>query len=273
VSEAPTTARAPVWPAYAIAGLTTLLWVGCSLPAGIPLGGSLSDDAGTPLHRQPWALVPGLVLLVLMPVAMTLTVGRQGRLGVLAATDAFLTLYAGLVLTFRSDVPDPLQPRGLVALLLLAALYVLGVLSIAETRRVLRGELGAPAGGLGGARLALCLLVLVVPAWPLLVPGQERASLLAPFLFVAVSAAGARLARGPAGLAFTAAVLHLALAAHVLVSLRFTVLHDVPRIPAPGPVGRATLDACWVLLALAVAQVLLFLPGAVRRRAAAPSAA
>lgn len=273
MNEAPTNARAPVWPAYAIAGLTTLLWVGCSVPAGIPVGGSLSDDGGTPLHRQPWVLVPSLVLLVLMPVAMTLTVGRQGRLGVLAATDAFLTLYAGLVLALRSDVPDPLQPRGVVAVLLLAALFVLSLLSMLETRRVLRGELGPPQSGLGGARLALCLLVLILPAWPLLVSGQERASLLAPFLFVAVSAAGARLARGPGGLAFTAALLHVALAAHLLVALRYTVLHDEPRIPHAGPVGRVTLDAAWVLLALTVGQVLLFLPGALRRRAAAPSPA
>jgi len=251
------TSRASAWPAYLLAGLTTLLWVVAALPAGVPEGGSLSDDAGTPLARQAWVLIPALVLLILGPVGMTLTTLRQGQLMLLAATDAFLALYAGLVLTFRPEIPDPLHPHGVVAVLLVGGLWLLGALSVFETRRLMRGRLGPPTHGLGGLRLALCLLVLVLPAWPLLVEGQELATLLAPYLYVALSAGGARLARGSRGLARTAAILHLTLAAHVLTTLRYTILREAPRIVEPTAVGRLTLNLAWALLVVAGLQVVV----------------
>lgn len=270
MSPAESLSRASRWPAYALCGLAMLLWVGCALPAGSAeglVGGSLANDAGTPLFRQAWILVPALFLLVLTPAAMTLATGRQGRLAILAATDAFLTLYAALVLTFRPDLSTALRPRGPLAVGLLVGLYVLAGLSVVETRRLVLGRLGPPRGGWGGARLALCLLVLLIPAGPLLAHGQERASLLAPFLFVALSAGGARLARTSDGLAFTAALLHVALAAHVLVTLRYTILHETPHISPVGLVGRATLDLGWALLAIALLRVPIHVARALRREA------
>jgi hypothetical protein len=262
--------RASAWPAYAVAGLSTLVWVAATLPAGQPQGGSLLDDGGTPLARQAWVLIPALVLLILGPVGMTLTVVRQGQLMLLAATDAFLALYAALVLTLRPGLPPPLHPQGVVSVVLVGGLWLLGALSVFETRRLMRGQLGPPSHGLGGLRLALCLLVLVLPAQPLLTEGQELATLLAPFLYVAVSAGGARLAQTSLGLVRTASLLHLALAAHVLTTLRYTILREAPRIAAPSTVGRITIDLAWALLTVAALQVLVHL---LPRRRATPAAA
>lgn len=265
-------ARPAAWIAYAIAGLATLLWIGCALPSGLPEGGSLRDDAGTPLYRQPWALVPALVLLVLTPAAMTLATGRQGRLLILAMTDAFVALYGALVLTFRHGLPDAVQASRGAPLALLILLYVVAGLSVVETRRLMRGQLGPPAHGLAGARLALCLLVLLLPAGALLEGGQERASLLAPFLFIAVSAGGARLSSGAPGLGLTAALLHLALATHVVVTLRFTWSQEAPRVLDLNVVGTTTRDLAYGLLALAALHVLAQVAGGVRRRALAEPA-
>jgi hypothetical protein len=257
------------WPAYLLSALATLFWVVAALPAGKLKGGAVVDDGATPLARQAWMLVPVLVLLILGPVGMTLTVVRQGRLMLLAATDAFLALYAGTVLLCRSGIPDPFEPVGAVAYLLASGLLLLGILSVLETRRLMLGRLEAPAYGMGGLRLGICLLVLLLPAWPLLVDGRELASLLAPYLYLAVSAGGARLARSVEGLAFTGALLHLGLAAHVLVTLRYSLHHELPHIQVLGGAGHVALALGWGLLALAVVQVLALLP---RRAASAPGA-
>lgn len=261
--------RSPAWLAYTVAVLATLLWIGCALPSGVPEGGSLRDDAGTPLQRQAWVLVPALVLLVLTPAALALTPGRMGRLTILAATDAFIALYAALVLTFRRGVPDSVRVLSGPPLVLLLLLYAVALLSVWETRRLLAGRLAPPPFGLAGARLALCLLVLLLPAFPLLSGGQERASLLAPFLFVAVSAGGARLSRGAAGLGLTGALLHVALAAHVLIMLRYTLAHEAPRVVELSLVGRATRDLALGLLAAAVLQALVHALAAFRHRRSA----
>lgn len=258
--------RSPAWLAYTVAVLATLLWIGCALPSGAPEGGSLRDDAATPLQREAWVLVPALVLLVLTPAALALTPGRLGRLTILAATDAFVALYAALVLTFRRGLPDSVRTVAGAPLVLLLLLYAVALLSLWETRRLLAGRLGAPPFGLSGARLALCLLVLLLPAFPLLEGGQERASLLAPFLFVAVSAGGARLSKGATGLGLTGALLHVALATHVVIMLRYTLAHEAPRVPVLSPVGRVTQDLALGLLGVAVLQVLVQALAAFRRR-------
>lgn len=259
--------RAAAWTGYALAGLTTVLWVFCALPSGVPAGGSLRDDGGTPLFREPWALVPALTLLVMAPAAVALTTVRLGRLMILAATDAFVSLYAALVLTARPGMLATLRVEPGAPLALLVALYMLAVFSIFETRRLLRGDMGPPAFHLGGLRLALCLLVLVLPAGVLLEPGQDRALLLAPFLLVAVSAGGARLARSGEGLGLTAALVHLALAGHLVVTLRYTILRASPEIVDLRLPGRVTLHLAWAVLALAAFQALVHLVLSLRRRA------
>lgn len=253
--------------AYALAAVATLVWIGCALPSGAPEGGSLRDDAATPLQREAWMLVPALVLLVISPVASALATTRSARLTVLAGLDAFVALYSALLLLLRRGPAGAAVPLEGLPLALLVALLAVGGLSLIEARRLLAGRLGPPAAWLAGARLALCLLVLLLPSQLLLRGGQDRASLLAPFLFVAVSAGGARLARGPAGLALTAALLHVALATHLLVTLRYTLAHEAPRVPVLSPVGRATLDGATLMLGLAALQTLVALVGALRRGA------
>jgi hypothetical protein len=178
----------------------------------------------------------------------------------LAATDALLALYAGLVLLSRRGIPDPFEPTGAMGYLLAGGLLLLGVLSVLEVRRLALGRLESPAHGMGGLRLGICLLVLLMPAWPLLSDGRELASLLAPYLYLAVSAAGARLADTPRGLAFTGSLLHLGLSAHVLVTLRYSLDHEMPRLATLGGAGRLASALAWGLLALSALQVLVLLP-------------
>jgi hypothetical protein len=201
------------------------------------------------------------------PAAVALTSMRLGRLMILAATDAVVSLYAALVLTVRPGMPASLRVEPGAPLALLVALYVLGVFSVLETRRLLRGDMRPPAFHLGGLRLALCLLVLVVPAGSLLTPGQDRALLLAPFLLVAISAGGARLSHSAEGLGLTAALVHLALAGHLVVTLRYTILRAAPHLVDLRLPGRVTLDLVWAVLALAALQAFIHLVLSMRRRA------
>jgi hypothetical protein len=265
--------RAAAWTGYALAGLTTVLWVFCALPSGVPVGGTLMDDGGTPLFREPWALVPVLVLLVVAPAAMALTSFRMGRLRILAATDACLSLYAALVLTARPGMLSSLRLDLGAPLALLIALYALGALSILETRRLLRGDVRPPAFHLGGLRLALCLLVLALPAGALIEAGQDLALLLLPFLLVAVSAGGARLAKSAEGLGLTAALVHLVLAGNLLITLRYTILRAAPHLFDLRLPGRVTLDLAWTVLALAGLQVIVQSVLCLRRRARAAESA
>jgi hypothetical protein len=256
VSSPAATARAATWFGYTVAGVATLVWIFCALPAGVVVGGASADDLGTPFFRERWVLVPALVLLVVCPAGVALTAQRSARLMILAATDAFLTLYAAFVLSARLGLPEAFHFERGVPLVLLIALYLLAVLSVLETRRLVQGRTTPVAKPLSGVRLALCLLVLVVPAGPFLVTGQERATLLAPFLFVALSAGGVRLSKGPAGLGLTAALLHLTLAIHVLVTLRYTIYRSPPFIPEVALAGHITLDLAWILVAAATLHAL-----------------
>jgi hypothetical protein len=256
VSSPAATARAATWFGYAVAGIATLLWIFCALPAGAPEGGRLVDDSGTPFFRERWVLVPALVLLVIGPAAVALTAQRLGRLMILAATDAFLALYAAFVLSARLGLPEAFHFERGVPLVLLIALYALASLSVLETRRLLQRLSGPVPAPFSGVRLALCLLVLLVPSGPFLVGGQERATLLAPFLFVAISTGGVRLSKGASGLGLTAALLHLTLAIHVLVTLRYTIHRSPPYIREVETTGHIALDLAWLLVAAAALHFL-----------------
>ena len=266
--ETPT--RMEAFTAYSLSAITTLLWIGCVLPAG-PLthpeaGGS---DAAVPIHREAVLLVPALLLLVLVPTGCTLARRVHGMRSVLAGTDAFVALFSGTALGLalwamadhdwaRLDIPS------LVAVLLL---FVLGLMSGWEAWRHARGERPRPIPrAFAGARLAICILVLVVPGHLLLHPHVERASLLAPFAFIAVSAAGAGIARGLRGLRRTAAILQVLLAAHVFITLRYTMFtrDDPPEAPSIMGVelpGQVTLAVAALVLFVSGIQVLLLLGG------------
>jgi hypothetical protein len=238
--------------------VTTLLWVACVLPSGVAAPGGVDGDAATPMHRAAILLVPALLLLITVPAGCTLSRRRRGMRAVLASTDAFVLVYAAVALWSQSLVSDAI---GRIALGLLASL---GALSLIEAWRCTRPEAAAPGGrAFSGVRLAICMLVLIVPLQILVRPDVERASLLAPFLFVAISAGGARLARDMRGLRRTAAVLQALLAAHVVITLRFTIHRGTPTLVEVGDTGRVTMGLAFATLGTALLQLVLLL----RRRA------
>lgn len=246
-----------------MSGLTMLLWVACVLPAG-PLVGGVAEDLATPLYREAWLLVPALLLLIIGPVGVVLSTTRTGRLAVLALTDAFIAGYAGLGLWLSGLPQISASPFGslpelgtLLAATLVGLLLALSALSLYETIRVMR--FGADATVLPllkGLRLAICLLVLITPAWLLVQGGRELASLLVPFGLVAISAAGAAFSRAPLSLRFTASLVYLALAAHVVVTLRYTIFDGTPVFQKVTYLGWGTLALAGGVLLLALAQVL-----------------
>lgn len=244
--------------AYSLSAAGTLLWVACALPSG-PLDGVGSDpDAATPFHRATALLVPALLLLIVIPVGGALSRRERGLRAVLAGTDAFISGYALLALLALPVQRDSAQGIGL---LLLA---VLTVFSLLETWRcVTPRERPAPPRVLRGLRLALCLLALMTPAQLLLPEDRDshttlaRTLLLAPFLLVALSAAGARLASGVEGLRRACAALQLALALLFFFALRFTIRDMPPELARVGPAGLVALGLGLLVLALALIHLLL----------------
>ncbi|MDJ0976457.1 MAG: hypothetical protein QNJ98_18505 [Planctomycetota bacterium] len=246
--------------AYLLSTLTTLLWVGCVIPAGTLADTGLLDDFATPIHREAILLVPALLLLTVLPVGFTLSRREEGVMSVLASTDAFVAFYAGIALLAQQPMTGP------AAVTAIALLFSLGGLSTLEALRAMRAARDTEAlvpRKLRGARLALCVLVLMVPPQFLLEEDTELASWLGPFLFVAVSAAGAAFARSGRGLRFTAAILQLLLAVHVAITLRWTLLEpdgdasiQVLRLP-----GEITLALAGGVLLVALLQCLVLLPG------------
>jgi hypothetical protein len=257
--------RLEALPAYLLSAVTTLLWVACVLPSGTPVLEGASNDAATPIHRVAILLVPGLLLLVAVPAGCSLSQRRRGLRAVLASTDAFVSLSVAIALWAEHLVLEFADgPEGvlidwplLVGSFLLVAI---GALSIIEVWRCTRpNPRPEMPGRFAGLRLGICVLVLVLPLQVLVTPDVERASLLAPFLFVAISAGGVRLARGMRGLRRTAALLQLLLAAHVLVTVRYAIYRSDPLITDVNIAGRV---AIWLALAtagLALLQVLLHL--------------
>ena len=256
--------------AYAMSGLTMVLWVACVLPAG-QLAEAAAEDVATPLYREAWLLVPAMLLLIIAPVGVVLSTTRTGRLAVLALADAFIAGYAGLGLLAsgfaRIDLPAVRGLPGVEALLattfavlpavLVGLLLALSFLSLYEVVRVLRGGGDARVPRLfKGIRLAICLLVLITPTYLLVLGERELGNLLVPFALVAVSASGAAFAQRPLSLRLTASLVHLALALHVLITLRYTIYEAEPAFATVSAIGKATLGIAGGVVFLAVVQVL-----------------
>ncbi|MDA1195157.1 MAG: hypothetical protein O2894_08220 [Planctomycetota bacterium] len=249
--EAPT--RGEGFIAYLLSALTTLLWVGCVLPAGETLASVSSPDAATPVHRDAVLIVPALLLLIVVPVGSTLALRRHGVRAVLAGMDAFVVLYVAVALLGYRLVGDG---PALVFLITLFALGGLGLLEVAR-HTIPDGERGEQSA-LSGARLALALLVLVLPLHVVMHPQVERASLLGPFLFVAVSAAGSRMARDMRGLRRTTAILQLLVAVHLLITLRYTLFRTDPAIESLYWTGKTTLALAGAVVLVALIQLLMY---------------
>ena len=249
--EAPTRGEGLV--AYVLSTLTTLLWVGCVLPAGAPVMPDMGSDAGTPVHRDAILIVPALLLLVIMPVGCTLAVRPRGMRAVLAGVDALVALYVAIALVTVGFVSDP---PSIVAVV---TLFALGGMALVEVVRYTTSTSDTfDQSALCGARLALSLLVLILPLHILMHPQVERASLLAPFVFIAISAGGSRIARHMRGLRRTAAVLQLVLAIHLGISLRYSVFRTDPAIEELYVSGKATLALSGAVVLVALGQLLLY---------------
>lgn len=237
--------------AFALSAATTLLWAGSVMPSG-PLEGPADVEAATPMVREAWLLVPALVLLIVAPVGVVLSSGRMGQRAVLAATDAFVALYAGGALLHHGTVTH-LLPTLLVCVLLLV-----GAMSLIETvRLMIRSDDSRLPTWLRGARLALCLLVLLLPARSFVASEQEASSLIGPFILVALSAGGALVARTVAGLRVAAALVHVGLACLAWLTLRFTLQDGWPPYERISTIGRATMGLAMGVVALAVLLFLL----------------
>lgn len=254
MNPAPPATRLMSLTAYGLSALTSVLWVGLVIPAGLLPDGTHHPDAAVPLWRASEVLLPALLLLIALPVGSTLSRRHSGQMGVLASLDAFVALYTAIQLTAGGF------PTDLTGTLLVAVLFGLGLLSIAEVIRALRAStqkrFQVPRL-LQGARLAACLMVLIMPPQMLVIEGVERASWLGPFLLIALSTAGQRLATGVPGLRLASAVAQLAITVHLYIAVRVTIHEGNPRMTEILISGQVTEALAAVLVAIALVQVLL----------------
>jgi hypothetical protein len=254
--------------AYGAATLATLVWVGCVVPGARLEDASVPSDLATPMARGALLILPGLVLFVTGSVGTILATHRRALRAALAAGDAFVALYmAGAVWWTR--VRDP----GLTVLM--AILAVVGLLSIRDGVRAILAPPGEDARKHADLRLAISLLVLVTPPSLLAYPGRERASLLAPFAYVGLSAAGARLSRTLLSLRLTSAVVMTVIAAHLVIAIHFALesgMWGVPPSVGFTWTGHATVALAVGVLLLALARVAFLVPAVVAESRARPSA-
>ncbi len=247
--------------AYAVATASSLVWIACVVP-GVDLAeGGTPNDHATPMARATLLIVPALLFLVAGPVGAVLARSPSGYRALLAAADAFITFFFAGALWFSG-------PRDLVRSIVSLGLVVVGGIAVVECVRAARagdepdpspsGSDPARSGpepatsdpGRGGIRLALSVLFLLTPASLLAGTGGERASFLAPFAVVAVSALGGRLARTLVDLRLTTALLLAILAAHLAISVRYALNEGLP------PPLRWTA-AGWVAFGLSLAVLVL----------------
>jgi hypothetical protein len=260
----PPPSRLETLAAYGAAGLATLVWVGCVVPGARLVDPAAPDDLATPMARGAILLLPALVLFVGGSVGTTLANRRNALRAALAAGDAFVALYmAGAVWWTR--VRDPGTT------VLVAILGVVGLLSVRAAAQALRAAPGTDVRRFADLRLAIAILVLAAPASLLAAPGEERASLLAPFAYVAVSAAGARVARTVVSLRLTAAVLMTVIAAHLVIAIHWVLRASMPGLPETVGLtweGRTTLALALTVAFLALGRAALLVPPVVAERAA-----
>lgn len=219
--------------AYSAATLASLVWVGTVLPGVHLAAPGAADDETAPMLRASYLLIPALLLLVAGPVTAVLARWITGLRALLASGTVFVALYCagGFAASAQRDT-GPWIAAGILALI--------GLLALRDVVRLLR-QVPAPAEVPGSdpaaesspkpapgvdVRLALSLLALLTPAWLVAQADRERGSLLAPFVYLAVSAVGERFARRPATLRMTAAIVMALLSAHTLVTLRWALMRD-----------------------------------------------
>ncbi len=200
------------------------MWIACVVPGVELQNATLSDDVATPMARGPLLILPALLLLVMGPIGVLLA-GRPDTLrSLLASGDAFVALFAAGVLLHdrQGDVARLIAAIGLLVLLAVAIRDAIRPVYAAPVPE------GTPLRSGGGLRLALALVALLMPASLLMRTAGERASLLGPFAYVAISALGSRIARTTLGLRLTAALLLALVSAHLSVAIHYGVEDALP---------------------------------------------
>jgi hypothetical protein len=234
--------------AYGTALTASFVWVACVMPGVRLVDPSLPDDLAAPMHRGSLYVVPALLLLVAIPISVVLSRQRLGLRGLLAWTSTFVALYVGVALAAS-------HPRGFVWVVI-GALAVIAGLSAREGWLIGRAGLRdlsddvVPRGG--DVRLALAILALLTPAGLLVTGVDERATWLAPFVFLAIGAAGERFAYTLRSLRIAAAVSLITLAAHAAVAVRFSLDDGSPASSGQTAWGVAAFVLALLVLALAI---------------------
>lgn len=253
--------------AYAVATASSLVWIACVVP-GVELAeGGIPNDHATPMARATMLIVPALLFLVAGPVGAVLARNIAGYRALLAASDAFIAFYFGGALWFKGphDTARVLVTLGLVAVGIAAVIECVRAARAGASTEETEGEPGAtpgagdgPAlsaaeseGGRGGVRLALSILILLTPASLLAEGGGERASYMAPFAFVAVSALGGRLSRTLTDLRLTTALLLVILGGHLAISVRYALNEGLPHPLRWTAAGWVAFGLTFAVLALA----------------------
>lgn len=242
--------------AYGTTGLAALVWIACVVPGVVLQDATLSDDLATPMARGALLILPALLLLITGPIAVLISGRAETLRSLLASGDAFVALFsAGVMLHARHG--DKSRLVAAIGLLLLLAVAI---------RDAIRPALAAPAPAPvanetvrrtgGGLRLALSLAALLMPASVLTRNTGERASLLAPFAYIAISALGSWLARGVIGLRLTAALLLAAVSAHLAVAIRYAIEDAVPGLERWTIAGGFAFGFALVTLGVTVLWVL-----------------
>lgn len=230
--------------AYVAALLSTFVWVAAVMPGVVLADRALADDLASTMHRGAVFLVPTLLLLVAMPVAAVLARQPLALRGLLAWSSVFVATYTACALLASS-------PSGFRRI----AAVALGVVAVAAVRdAVVLGRAASDDADPRGprtadVRLAVSLLAILTPAG-LLASGQdEQATWLAPFVFLAVAAAGERFAATLGVLRSTAVLCLVALGLHLVVGVRYALDVASPASAAWTAWGAATLVLAVAVLA------------------------
>ena len=243
--------------AYAVALLSTFVWVAAVMPGVRLADATLADDLASTMHRGAVFLVPALLLLVAVPVAAVLARQALALRGLLAWSAVFVALYTAVALWSAG-------PRGL-QWGIVAALVVVTVASVRDALllgRAAPDDAGAGAGPrTADVRLAVSLLALLTPAGVVALGHDELGTWLVPFVFLALGAAGERFATSLRVLRIAAVLCLLTLALHLVVGVRYALTVATPASAGWTTWGTTTFVVALVVLALLLAWAVVVVLG------------
>lgn len=251
---------------YTCAAVASLVWMGGVVPGTwAPGDDARADDRWTPLARGAPLLLPALLLLIAGPISGVLCRGPTALRALLAAGDAYVTgvMAVALYATHDRD-PALLVAMAFLTIICLVALRdAVVVVKDGGADTGWRGDPAAPPRSFRttDVRLALSMLVLLTPAQLFAEPHRERASLLAPFAYVAISALGSRFATTERSLRLTGTVLVALVASHLVVAVRYVLGEGESAGRRWTWAGNTTFTLACAVLLVALARVVVVLRG------------